>query len=342
MNTLFDIFVYIIFMCISVFGLVYSVCDSKKILLQRLNNLRGLFALEIIIGHVVRYEKSMLYPFGIFMIISVAFFFFVSGFGMVVSKECKSDYFQGFLIKKPIYILIIALFYWVINSFIDIILPIDYGYVVKGENIANLFWSNTNWYMFELIIIYIVFYISHKYLKKYQLLTCIVSLLVLMHLFYYNGFSQAWYSSTLAFPLGVLFGKKYDRVIKFMRTKQGIFMTLVLFVLGMFSLRASKQSVIEMIYLKNAICLAGILLMVYCLLFFDIGNNKVCKWLTKYSLELYLSQFVLLKIFASVDYKFRLIAVIAGCVIMSMILHPVLDSIRRQLNASQKKGIMSR
>lgn len=48
-----------------------------------MNALRGIFAIEIVIGHVVRYENTWLYPFGKFMIISVAFFFFVSAFGMV-------------------------------------------------------------------------------------------------------------------------------------------------------------------------------------------------------------------------------------------------------------------
>ena len=61
-------------------------CSSEQEeVLGRLNSLRGVFAIEIIIGHVFRHQMTILYPFGKFMIVSAAFFFFISAFGMVYS-----------------------------------------------------------------------------------------------------------------------------------------------------------------------------------------------------------------------------------------------------------------
>ncbi len=57
--------------------------------LKRLNALRGWFAVQIILGHAV-YQDSALYPLCQFSIISVAYFFFVSAFGMVLSYQRKT------------------------------------------------------------------------------------------------------------------------------------------------------------------------------------------------------------------------------------------------------------
>ena len=48
---------------------------TRESWLQNLNDMRGIFALEIVLGHVIRHERSLLYPLGKFMICSVAYFF---------------------------------------------------------------------------------------------------------------------------------------------------------------------------------------------------------------------------------------------------------------------------
>lgn len=68
---------------------------SRESCLTYLNRLRGIFAIEIVIGHVVRDEQTILYPLGKFMICSVAFFFFVSAFGMAVSYENSTENLLG-------------------------------------------------------------------------------------------------------------------------------------------------------------------------------------------------------------------------------------------------------
>lgn len=102
---------------------------SRESYLQNLNNLRGFFALEIVIGHVIRYEQTILYPMGKFMICSVAFFFFVSAFGMAVSYEKKENYLNlNFILSKPVYLLALSILIFVFNLTVDTICPNDLSY----------------------------------------------------------------------------------------------------------------------------------------------------------------------------------------------------------------------
>lgn len=117
-SIVFSICVFLIFAGFALFGCKKRSTDSlsRKSCLQNLNDLRGLFALEIVLGHVVRWETTILLPFGKFMICSVAFFFFVSAFGMAISHEEKENYLSyHFLISKPVCLfLITVLFSWLI------------------------------------------------------------------------------------------------------------------------------------------------------------------------------------------------------------------------------------
>ena len=105
---LYALLIYVIFIFILLFGIKFRPLTKEEDFFFSFNRLRGFFALEIVVGHVVRYESSLLYPIGKFMIISVAFFFFVSAYGMARSYDAKEDYLHGFLFSKFSYLLTIA------------------------------------------------------------------------------------------------------------------------------------------------------------------------------------------------------------------------------------------
>ncbi len=103
---------------------------SRESYLQNLNNMRGLFALEIVIGHVIRYDRTILYPMGKFMICSVAFFLFVSAFGMAVSYEKKKNYLSiNFILSKPIYLAALSVLIFVFGMAVDAVCPNNLSYL---------------------------------------------------------------------------------------------------------------------------------------------------------------------------------------------------------------------
>ena len=65
--------------------------QGKQELLGRYNMLRGIFALEIIVGHIIRFERTPLYLLGKVMIISVAFFSVCIGLGNYYFLSYKEE-----------------------------------------------------------------------------------------------------------------------------------------------------------------------------------------------------------------------------------------------------------
>lgn len=89
MDRMFDLCVYLLLAALLLFGIKKNRDMTADAFLQKLNALRGIFAVEIVVGHTIRFEVTWLYPLGKFMIISVAFFFFVSAFGMAYSFKMR-------------------------------------------------------------------------------------------------------------------------------------------------------------------------------------------------------------------------------------------------------------
>lgn len=73
---LFSVMIYVFFAMLLLWGSRPAKVEREEDYFSNFNSLRGLFAIEIVIGHVIRYESGLLYPLGKFMIISVAYFFF--------------------------------------------------------------------------------------------------------------------------------------------------------------------------------------------------------------------------------------------------------------------------
>lgn len=78
-SIIYALFVWALFFIITFYGIRKSAVKDSGDYLVRLNSMRGIFAMDVAIGHVIRYENTLLYPLGKFMI-SVAFFFFYFGF----------------------------------------------------------------------------------------------------------------------------------------------------------------------------------------------------------------------------------------------------------------------
>lgn len=303
---------------------------EKNIYLNRLNSLRGLFALEIVIGHVVRSEDTILFLFGKFMIISVAFFFFVSGFGLVSSYEMKSGYLKGFLAKKLVYLFEIAILALGVNTIVDAACKNALGYYPPAANVFLWFVKNTNWYLFELGFFYILFYVSFKFIKKYSVFFIFMSTIVLATIVFLMGWTEMWYASAMGFPAGVIFGKYYDKIIWFLKAIWGKLFTLVLTLLGLASQLLRTESLAGMVYLRNVMCIACLLLLTYIISRYSL-ENKVSMILMAYSTEIYLFQFVWLKLTESygICWQLRLPAVLAGTMFTAFIMHPLFVKLRR-------------
>jgi len=307
-----------------------GICTSgSSEALVRLNNLRGIFALEIVIGHVVRYEHTVLAVLGKFMIISVAFFFFVSAVGLVQSYHKKENYLKGFFIPKAGYLFLLAVVIYIINISIDYFVPYSIGYYEEGRVLQN-FITTTNWYVWELIYFYLLFWLAYKYIKNYRIVWITVVILISITIMFLAGWSQGFYSSSLAFPLGLLYGEYYDGFQKCLHSWMGKAFVLLLVVSGLMSLLLGESSLIGMVYLKNVMCIGGVMLLLLIINHFSF-DNKVLQLLGRYSVEIYLAQFIFMLGFeaAGMHYMLRVPIVTVFTLVAAIVLHPIFTRIRK-------------
>ncbi|MCR5576903.1 MAG: hypothetical protein K6F56_07835 [Oscillospiraceae bacterium] len=287
--------VYFLLFLLLVIGLKANPCSGASSLLSRFNSLRGIFAIEIILGHVIREDKTLLFPLGKIMIISVAFFFFVSAFGLSQSFHANKHYLDGFIRRKCGYLIYLILLIFLFNTVIAYFSPVETPYFpIKDAFVLHIF-SVTNWYLIELLFFYLLFYCVYKYwyAHRYPIIIAVTAAGVVIA--FYAGLQEHWYASALTFPLGLIFMENYECCSRFLSSPRGYLTVFVSTCLGMCSLLFGNTSLIGMVILRNLMCISAILLLAIILIHFEV-SNPLLKYLTRYSTELYLCQFVFLRI----------------------------------------------
>lgn len=329
-NKLFDLAVYACFLCLCLIGVRKSSGDSEQDYLTRFNALRGIFALEIVLGHAVRHADSYLWPFGRFMMISVGFFFFVSAFGMVHSYHRKNAYLEGFCKRKIGYLFCLTIVVFAFNFVADLIIPANASYVCDISQIPQYYLIKTNWYMFEQMLFYALFYLVYQYLKKGRILAIAVAILLLDIVVYQLGWDQEWYASSWSFVAGLIVGEHYLAIQKAVKKPWMWCVSFLLAALGIISLFVG-ENIVSMLFLRNIMCIATILILFQLLGYIQLGNS-VTVWLGRYSTEIYLFQFLYLRIAENtkLDYKISVLFMVSLTMLTAVCARPVFEWIRRK------------
>lgn len=187
------------------------------------NQLKGFAILAIVFSHIGYFifaDNRFLFPLSVLGGVGVNLFFFLSGFGLIVS-QLKFPLSPLSFYKKRLFKLFIPLwivigifflmdFFWlgrtypvsqIINSFL--------GFYPKGGSLFQNF-NSPLWYFSAILFYYLIFPLT--FIKKMPLLAPILVLLI--SLFVLNlplpvdqdVFSKLYKIHFLAFPLGMLFG----------------------------------------------------------------------------------------------------------------------------------------
>lgn len=224
-----------------------------------------------------------------------------------------------------------------VNVCIDLIFPQELGYCFKEGNIIIHIFLVTNWYLWELALFYVVFYIVYKYIKKYRILIVSAITIIFISIVFLCGWKTGWYASAMAFPAGLAWGEYYLSLIHFLRSKKGKIITIVLTAMGLSSLLFEEDSLVGMVYMKNAMCLAGLCILLYFSVNF-IVDNKLNRFLGRHSTGIYLFQFVYLGITwkMQLDWKIRLIIVITFTLLTACIINPLLKVIKSKIYCNRR------
>ncbi|MBQ6318534.1 MAG: acyltransferase [Lachnospiraceae bacterium] len=171
---------------------------------------------------------TMLNYIGIFF---TALFFFFSGYGLITSLLTKSDYLDGFLLKRLPTVLIP---FWFINTLGLILNVCVYGahrtFSSALSDIFGLTLINSNgWFIVEIAILYLLFYIIFRLIKNKDIaliVMCAATVIVILHCMgaghdlpgnkahWFKG--EWWYNSTAVFIFGMLFARFKNRLTAIM------------------------------------------------------------------------------------------------------------------------------
>lgn len=308
---------FIITLCIVFgFGIRVEKTEEESVILNRLNGWRGIAAILIIIGHCsMRFEKEPTFLLIIHKtnMTWVSFFLLVSGWGMACSYYNKKNYLKNFLIKKVGYLGGISLLAGIISALLNV--------VYFHQNTKLL--SYINWYVYEACFFYVIFYLIYRMIhkKNIQMILFWISAAVICITAYLNNWEHAYYYSAFSFPLGITLHNYW----KSMKNSKKISIIGIGFIIVGIALYSYQDYMLVNIFLHNIFGIGFCLLCVMLCKYIQV-KNKITIILCRVSAELYLYQFIILKIWKEIftiyNYKINLtyvILVLMSCILSSQL-----------------------
>ena len=268
---------------LSFIALVFSSCTEKTFSIQRSMLLKAILPYGIILGHISSYNTNV-FSIAIVGSFIVGVFFFISAYGL----ECKRQI--GNITIKDLWRRLIKLLG-------PLIIPIIVYFVVltlKGENALSIIYGNITsyqfiipytWFVIILAIFYTFFYVLSAFKISNKRFVLILTICIcLFSLVNFTMFRNSAYTnfSSLCFPAGVLY-RQYETKIKYFLSKKYNYLICfaVLLVTGLFD---------HVHYLLPFTILIWSIMIIMLSTLFNVSGNKVLKFFSNISYEVYLCQ----------------------------------------------------
>ena len=331
----YDLIIMVLIAGIVITGITIETVKEESDILARLNKLRGLFAVVIVIGHSVQghMESTYLYAFEKLLCICVAYFFFVSAYGITLSAAKREDYFNGFMVRKCGYILFLSIIAYLVEIISNYVVYHNKGF---EENIVVAFFKYTNWYVWEVIGFYILLRIVFGVIKSHRGVVLLMVAVVTGVIMYTFRVYEPYYTAIFAFPMGVLVAEHREGFYKLLNDKKLVYI-LVLAVfsacgLGCFVL--PEGIIIRDLFMRNSMGIGAVLALILVVSRINVGNAFL-KFLTKYSAEIYIFQFVWIRQAAKMGYSYKIVLVyiLIMTLLCAVIFHYIDEKVKSMLKA---------
>lgn len=286
----------------------YDSLTDRKLSIECSNSLKGIFAICVLIHHLYLHSgltvgKAVGVSLQSMGYLSVACFFFLSGYGLYASYQKQGqDYIKSFPKRKiaPFYCIIIlfsviylaeAILLGKPISAVDLIMSISFG----GTVIIN------GWYLQVQLLLYVFFFLAFHFIQsdKLRFATVFAVCVIFCFAMYLLDYPTTWFESIFAFPLGMIWCKHDCDTKYFSKKKCSV---LAIFELLLFSIAFLGSHLIN-------IKIAALILKMFSAVLFAVLvatvtklvkiENKITKWLGKYSIEIYAFQGLFLVFFHS-------------------------------------------
>lgn len=220
MNLLIIVFLFLLLYKISFTNEYYDDYLGK----ENSNILRGIFAIIVVIHHLAIQTNDgalLFHPFIRFGYLAVSVFFFISGYGLIYQYRTKTNYLNGFIVKRIPKVLIPYILMTMLYIVSKVILK-------KGISIKMILTMlrhgqliiNNSWYIVAIIIFYIFFYAAFRLSKeKYNQGNLMVFLLVTGYIGVckFLGFESWWYNTSYSFVIGIVWCINEERIKNYIK-----------------------------------------------------------------------------------------------------------------------------
>lgn len=200
-------------------------------------SLQAAACLAIILHHLTQevtvYGTVYLGPATILSSMGILFtslFFFFSGYGLIVSVDCKPNYLKTFL-RHRLSVILVPFF---MANLIGVLILIFYNHVrLTPTQIINCLLGYTlingnAWYIVEIFFLYIGFYVTFRLFKNKHIASTLLIIFtcIIIKIAFSNGHDTSsignhwfmgewWFNSTITFIMGILFGRFKNPIVSF-------------------------------------------------------------------------------------------------------------------------------
>lgn len=261
----------------------------------------GIFVLLVFLSHFCQYIDATALPFfrPFFLLRSilgqliVAPFLFYSGYG--VSEQIKKrgmEYVNAIpkcrILKTWIHFSMAVFLYWILSF----LLKSQYSW--KTILLSFTGWEsigNSNWYVFEILVLYGITYFSFKNLTGIQApICCVVSTFINIIVMRFLKDGRWWYDTVLCYSAGIVFSCFKERILRYFNEKYRfscaicMILTAVLFVM--------RSNLIAHELLGVLFCMDIILACAFVRI-----EHKILLFLGKHTFEIYILQRIPMMVF---------------------------------------------
>lgn len=264
----------------------------------------------------------------------VTTFLFFSGFGIYESvKKYKDEYINTFFKKRFLKTYI--------NRSVAIILFLIVNILLNNELsfyqtfLAFTWWEsiwNSNWYMFDIFILYIIFILSFKFnSNKRNSLYVFVIYTILFCIFLMIYKESRWYDTLFCFPLWMLYSKYKNRIDNYlMKNNRRYLFVFIFFIIAFISSYVlfyyiNKNMNIDVLF--NIVSFLFIINICLLLMKFSL-KCRVLKWLWENLFWIYILQRIPMIIFQS--YFTNIFIYLTICAISTILLTLIIKTITQK------------
>ncbi|WP_300279053.1 acyltransferase family protein [Peptacetobacter sp.] len=282
------------------------------------NAIKGLAAILIVLHHISQRIENpgKLLFFRYIGYLQVAIFLFFSGYGLMKSYKSKKGYLEGFWKKRiPKIVIPFILANILFLAVYRLVLHTKFSmYEIITCTLGLRLIDGFKWYVIAIIVLYVGFYLTFKYLKENLSIFGIFLVVTSYNYICFKlGQGEWWYNATYCFLIGIIFANYEKYLINIIR-KYYLIVTTILLTSFIYTFISNiHKSNIYMAMISSIL----FVLVCPCILMKCELNSRILKFLGGISYEIYLVHRMFLDILMGMSNKYLYLLI---CISMSILL----------------------